>query len=169
MAVRRESAQRGRIRQDLRPAKRLDRQLPFLQPRYHQNLVYDPENIAHSDEKFRTYREELEKKSGALWYSIPDREDEIWARTDLTREEKESAKLRLEVEAAQNPDPEIEEQRRIIDRHKQLAFTNSATAICRSSSRPTASLKKKAPEITPFKLPIPWLPWKCTKRPASTI
>ena len=63
----------------------------------------------------------MEKKSGALWYSIPDKEDEIWARTDLTREEKESAKLRLEVEAAQNPNPEIEEQRRIIDRHKQLA------------------------------------------------
>ena len=28
---------------------------PF-QPRYHQDILYDPENIAHSDEKFHAYR-----------------------------------------------------------------------------------------------------------------
>ena len=90
---------------------------------YHPDIVYDPENIAHSDEKFHAYRKELEKKSGELWHSIPDREAEIWARTDLTREEKEKAstQLRLDVEEAKKPDPEIMAERRIIMRHKMLA------------------------------------------------
>lgn len=36
---------------------------PF-QPRYHQNIVYDPENnTAHSTEKFHAYRKELEQKA----------------------------------------------------------------------------------------------------------
>ena len=98
---------------------------PF-QPRY-LPIVYDPENnIAHSDEKFHAYEKELERKSGELWHSIPDREAEIWARTDLTTEEKhaEDDKLFRAVELADqkynNGDPEIEEQWRIIMRHKRL-------------------------------------------------
>lgn len=89
----------------------------LFQPRYHQDIVFAPENnIAQSDAKFHTYRKELEKKSDDLWHSISDREDEIWARTDLPIEEKhdEEEKLFRAVEQAdeaiQNPDPEIEEQ-----------------------------------------------------------
>ena len=90
---------------------------------YHPDIVFDPENnIAHSDEKFYAYQKKLEKKSGELWHSIPDREAEIWARTDLTREEKEKAsdQLRLDVEEARNPDPEIMAERLVIMRHKRL-------------------------------------------------
>ena len=95
---------------------------PF-RPGYHPDILYDPENIAHSDEKFYAYQKELEKKSGELWHSIPDREAELRARTDLTREEKEkaSSQLRLDVEEARNPDPEIMAERRVIMRHKRLA------------------------------------------------
>ena len=95
---------------------------PF-RPGYHPDILYDPGNIAHSDAKFHAYQKELEKKSGELWHNIPDRDAEIWARTDLTREEKEKARtqLRLDVEAARSPNPEIMAERRVIMRHKKLA------------------------------------------------
>ncbi len=96
---------------------------PF-QPRYHQNIVYDPENnIAHSDAKYRAYEKELEKKADELKDRNMEKEDDIWARNDLTPEEKyqECYKLYLEVEEARNPDPEIMAERKIIMRHKRLA------------------------------------------------
>ena len=96
---------------------------PF-QPRYHQNLVYDPENnIAHSDAKFHAYRKELERKGGELWHERGEKSREIWARTDLSLEEKHAAddKLWQEMEAAREPDPEIMAERRVIMRHKRLA------------------------------------------------
>ena len=100
---------------------------PF-QPRYHQDILYDPENnIAHSTEKFHAYKKELEKKSTERWLEITDKEArEIWARTDLTTEEKHAEDERLwraveqADEAIQNPDPEIMAERRIIMRHKRL-------------------------------------------------
>ena len=94
---------------------------PF-QPRYHQNILYDPENIAHSDAKFHAYQKELEKKGGELWHERGEKSREIWARTDLSLEEKHAAddKLWQEMEAAREPDPEIMAERRIIMRHKKL-------------------------------------------------
>ena len=36
----------------------------LFQPRYHQDLVFDPEsNTAHSTEKFQVYQKKLEKKA----------------------------------------------------------------------------------------------------------
>ena len=97
---------------------------PF-QPRYYQNLAYDPENnIAHSDKKFHAYKKELEKKARERWFEITDKEArEIWARTDLSIEEKNAAENKLweELEKSRKPDPEIMAERRIMDRHKQLA------------------------------------------------
>ena len=95
---------------------------PF-QPRYHPDILYDPENIAHSDEKFHAYRKELERKGGELWHERGEKSREIWARTDLSLEEKHEAddKLYREMEAAREPDPEIMAERRIIMRHKRLA------------------------------------------------
>ena len=100
---------------------------PF-RPGYHPDIVFDPENnIAHSDEKFRAYQKELEKKADAAFEKYDTEVDKLWARTDLTREEKEKADAELyrAVELADQKyhegDPEIEEQRRVIMRHKQLA------------------------------------------------
>ena len=96
---------------------------PF-RPGYHPDIVYDPENnIAHSDEKFHAYREELERKGDELWHERGEKSREIWARTDLSLEEKHEAddKLYWEMEAAREPDPEIMAERRIIMRHKWLA------------------------------------------------
>ena len=96
---------------------------PF-QPRYHQDILYDPENIAHSDEKLHAYQKELQEKATERWLEITDKKmPEIWARTDLSLEEKHAAedKLWQEFEEAEKPDPEIMAERRIIMRHKQLA------------------------------------------------
>ena len=96
---------------------------PF-RPGYHPDIVFDPENnIAHSTEKFRAYRKELERKGGELWHKRGEKTQEIWARTDLSLEEKHAAddKLWQEMEAAREPDPEIMAERRIIMRHKRLA------------------------------------------------
>ena len=96
---------------------------PF-RPGYHPDILYDPENnIAHSDAKFHAYQKELERKGGELWHERGERSREIWARTDLSLEEKHAAddKLWQEMEAAREPDPEIMAERRIIDRHKKLA------------------------------------------------
>ena len=95
---------------------------PFM-PGYHPDILYDPENIAHSDEKFHAYRKELERKGGELWHERGEKSREIWARTDLSLEEKHAAddKLYREMEAAREPDPEIMAERRIIMRHKRLA------------------------------------------------
>ena len=95
---------------------------PF-RPGYHPNIVYDPENIAHSDEKFHAYRKELERKTDELKDRNRDKEDDIWARNDLTPEEKyqECYKLYLEIEEVRKPAPEIMAERRIIMRHKRLA------------------------------------------------
>ena len=48
---------------------------------------------------------------------------EIWARDDLSLEEKhkEEDNIRQEVKNARKPDPEIKEQQRILKRHKRLA------------------------------------------------
>ena len=95
---------------------------PF-QPRYLPDILYDPENTAHSDAKFHAYEKELQKKSTERWLEITDKEArEIWARTDLTREEKEQAedKLWQEFEEFEKPDPEIMAERRVIMRHKRL-------------------------------------------------
>ena len=95
---------------------------PF-RPGYHPDIIYDPENIAHSDKKFHAYQKELQEKSTERWLEITDKEArEIWARTDLTREEKEKAedKLWQEFEEFEKPDPEIMAERRIVDRHKRL-------------------------------------------------
>ena len=95
---------------------------PF-QPRYLPTL-YDPENIAHSDKKFHAYQKELQKKSTQRWLEITDKDArEIWARTDLSIEEKqaEEEKLWLEFEEFEKPDPEIMAERRLIMRHKKLA------------------------------------------------
>ncbi len=90
---------------------------------YHPDIVYDPENIAHSDAKYRAYREELERKGDELWHERGEKSQEIWARTDLSLEEKHAAedKLYREVEEAEKPDPEIMAERRVIMRHKRLA------------------------------------------------
>ena len=99
---------------------------PF-QPRYHQNLAYDPENIAPRDEKFRAYQKELERKSDEAVDRWEKESAKIWGRTDLSFEEKhaEEEKLIRAVELADQKyndgDPKIEEQRRIIMRHKRLA------------------------------------------------
>ena len=94
---------------------------------YHSDIVYDPENnIAHSDVKYRAYEKELERKSDEAMERYDAEVDKLWARTDLTTEEKyaEDAKLFSAVELADQRyhtgDPEIEEHRRIIMRHKQL-------------------------------------------------
>ena len=90
---------------------------------YHPDIVYDPENIAHSDAKFHAYQKELERKGDELWHERGEKSREIWARTDLSLEEKHAADDRLyrEMEAAREPDPEIMAERRIIERHKNLA------------------------------------------------
>ena len=65
----------------------------------------------------------MKKKANELWHGMEAKSREIWARDDLSSDEKyrECYKLYLEVEEAEKPDSEIEEQRRIIMRHKQLA------------------------------------------------
>ena len=100
---------------------------PF-QPRYHPDIVYDPENnIAHSTEKFHAYQKELETKADAAMDKYDAEVDKLWDRTDLTREEKErsDAELYRAVELADQKyhegDPEIMAERRIIMRHKRLA------------------------------------------------
>ena len=96
---------------------------PF-RPGYHPDILYDPENIAHSDAKFHAYEKELQEKSTERWLEITDKDArEIWARTDLTREEKKQAedKLWQEFEEFEKPAPEIMAERRIIERHKKLA------------------------------------------------
>ena len=96
---------------------------PF-QPRYHQDIVYDPENIAHSDEKFHAYQKELEKDADEAMDRWLVESDEIMARDDLSLEEKHALEDKLyreEVEEAEKPDPEIMAERRLIMRHKRLA------------------------------------------------
>ena len=100
---------------------------PF-QPRHHQNLVFDPENnIAHSTEKFRAYKKELERNSDEAFETYEVESEKVWARTDLTPEEKHAEDERLfrAVELADQKyhtgDPEIMAERQIIMRHKRLA------------------------------------------------
>ena len=96
---------------------------PF-QPRYHQNILYDPENIAHSDAKYRAYEKELEKKADEAMDRWLVESDEIMARDDLSLEEKHALEDKLyreDVEEAEKPDPEIMAERRVIMRHKRLA------------------------------------------------
>ncbi len=98
---------------------------PFS-PGYHPDILYDPENIAHSDAKYRAYREERQKKREEAEARYDRETHEIWSMGDeMTTDEKHAAckKLRIEKEkeAAGKLDPEIEEQRRVILRHKQLA------------------------------------------------
>ena len=95
---------------------------------YHPNIVYDPENnVAHSAEKFHAYQKELQRNADEAMDKYDAEVDKLWARTDLTREEKENAddELFRAVELADQKyhegDPEIMEQRRIIMRHKRLA------------------------------------------------
>ena len=95
---------------------------------YHPDIVYDPENnIAHSTEKFYAYQKELEKKADDAFETYEAKTEELWARTDLTPEEKHAEDERLfravelADEAIQNPDPEIMAERRVIMRHKRLA------------------------------------------------
>ena len=97
---------------------------PF-QPRY-LPIVYDPENIAHSDAKYRAYRKERQKAREDAEDKYEMKTHEIWSMGDeMTTDEKHAAckKLRIEKEkeAAGKLDPEIEEQRRIMDRHERLA------------------------------------------------
>ena len=98
---------------------------PF-QPRYHPEIVYDPANIAHSDAKYRAYRKELEKKADDAFETYEAESEKLWARTDLTPEEKHAEDERLFCvveladEAIQNPDPEIMADWRVIMRHKRL-------------------------------------------------
>ena len=99
---------------------------PF-RPGYHPDIVYDPENIAHSDAKFRAYERELEEKSDEAMDRYETESEKVWVRTDLTTEEKHAEDERLwraveqADEAIQNPDPEIMAERRLIMRHKKLA------------------------------------------------
>ena len=100
---------------------------PF-RPGYHPDILYDPENnIAHSDEKFHAYQKELEEKSDDALDRYETESEKVWARTDLTTEEKHAEDERLwraveqADEAIQNPDPEIMAERRLIMRHKKLA------------------------------------------------
>ena len=91
---------------------------------YHSDIVYDPENIAHSAAKFHAYQKELQEKATERWLEITDKDmPEIWTRTDLSLEEKHAAedKLWQEFEESENHDPEIMAERRIIERHKNLA------------------------------------------------
>ena len=95
---------------------------PF-QPRY-LPIVYDPENIAHSDAKYRAYREERQKEREEAEDRYDRKTHEIWSMGDeMTTDEKheEARKLWQEVEESGKLDPEIEEQRRVILRHKRLA------------------------------------------------
>ena len=94
---------------------------------YHPDIVYDPENnIAHSPEKYQAYKKELERKSDEALETYETESEKVWARDDLTTEEKQAEDERLwrAIEQADqryhNGDPEIEEQRRIIMRHKKL-------------------------------------------------
>ena len=90
---------------------------------YHPDIVYDPENIAHSDAKYRAYEKELEKNADEAMDRWLVESDEIMARDDLSLEEKHALEDKLyreEVEEAEKPDPEIMAERRIIMRHKQL-------------------------------------------------
>ena len=84
---------------------------PF-QPRYHQNLAFDPENIAHSTKKYQAYREEREKERAAAEDRYDMKTHEIWSSDEMTTDEKHEAdrKLWQEVEESGKLDPEIEEQ-----------------------------------------------------------
>ncbi len=96
---------------------------PF-QPRYHQNMIFDPENIAHSDAKYRAYREERQKEREEAEDRYDRKTHEIWSMGDeMTTDEKHEAarKLWQEVEESGKHDPEIMAERRVIDRHKRLA------------------------------------------------
>ena len=98
---------------------------PF-RPGYHADILYDPENIAHSDAKYRAYREEKQKEREDAEDRYDRKTHEIWSMGDeMTTDEKHAAckKLRIEMEKeeAGKLDPEIEEQRRVIMRHKRLA------------------------------------------------
>ncbi len=99
---------------------------PF-QRGYHPDIVFDPgNNIAHSDEKYRAYKKELERNTDEAFETYEAESEKVWARDDLTTEEKQAEDERLwrAIELADqryhNGDPEIEEQRRIIMRHKRL-------------------------------------------------
>ena len=98
---------------------------PF-RPGYHPDIVFDPGNIAHSDAKYRAYREEKQEEREDAEDRYDRKTHEIWSMGDeMTTDEKHAAcqKLRIEKEKeeAGKLDPEIEEQRRIMDRHKRLA------------------------------------------------
>lgn len=95
---------------------------------YHPDIVYDPENnVAHSTEKFHAYQKELGEKADEAVARWETETEKVWARTDLTPEEKHAEDERLwrAIEQADqryhNGDPEIMAERRIIMRHKQLA------------------------------------------------
>ena len=98
---------------------------PF-QPRYHQNISYDPENnIAHSPEKFRAYKRELEKKVKEAQAKYDAKDEECWKHQNdpelryKLREERHN--LWIAIEEARKIDPKIKEQQRILKRHKRLA------------------------------------------------
>ena len=98
---------------------------PF-QPRYHQNLVFDPENnIAHSPKKMQAYKKELEKKVKEARARYDAKDAECWEHQndpELRYKLRDERRLLwIAMEESRNLDPEIKEQQRILDRHKQLA------------------------------------------------
>ena len=98
---------------------------PF-RPGYHADIVFDPENnVAHSPEKMQAYRKELEKKVKEAKARYDAKDEECWKYQNdpelryKLREERHN--LWIAMEEAGKLDPEIKEQQRILDRHKQLA------------------------------------------------
>ena len=137
---------------------------PF-RPGYHPDILYDPENIAHSDAKFHAYQKELERKGGELWHERGEKSRAIWARTDLTIEEKPKQKTNSGKSLKNSRNPTRKSWRNgelSCVTNSWPIFTNSTTAIYRSSSKPTASLKKKVSPTIPFGWRIPWSVWKTT-------
>ena len=66
---------------------------------------------------------ELEEKSDEVLDRYETESEKVWARDDLSLEEKHALEDKLyreEVEEAEKPDPEIMAERRIIMRHKRL-------------------------------------------------
>ena len=73
---------------------------PF-RPGYHPDILYDPKNIAHSDENFHAYRKERQKARDEAEDRYMMKTHEIWSMGDeMTTDEKHAAckKLRFEKE-----------------------------------------------------------------------
>ena len=97
---------------------------PF-RPGYHPDIVYDPENnIAHSPEKMQAYKKELEKKVKEARSRYDAKDEECWEHNnnpDLRYKLREERRLLwIAMEEARKIDPKIEEQRRILKRHKKV-------------------------------------------------